>query len=88
MRLSLKVAPKASRNAVTGWRGDTLKLSVTAAPERGKANAAVIEVLAAALDLPVSALRILRGETAGQKQIEVAGLDEGEVLRRLRKPGV
>jgi len=34
-RLDVKVSPKASRNAVTGWMGEVLKISVTAAPERG-----------------------------------------------------
>jgi uncharacterized protein (TIGR00251 family) len=85
-RLHLKVAPKSSRNAVTGWMGDTLKLSVTVAPEKGKANQAVIDVLAQALDVPRSAIRIVRGETSPAKTVEISGLAEGEILRRLNKP--
>ena len=46
---------------------------MTAAPEKGKANAAVVEVLAAALDLPKSALRIVSGETSPFKTVEVVG---------------
>lgn len=86
MHLALKVAPKSSRNAITGWMGDTLKLSVTVAPEKGKANQAVITVLAEALDLPRSALRIVRGETSPNKTLQIDGLPEGEILRRLNKP--
>ena len=41
MRLALKVQPKASENAVVGWENGTLKVRVTAPPERGKANDAV-----------------------------------------------
>lgn len=85
-RLQIKVAPKAARNAVNGWMADTLKVSVTTAPEKGKANQAVIGLLADALRLPKSALRVVRGETSTQKLIEISGLDEGEVLRRLAHP--
>lgn len=83
MRLQVKVAPKAARNALNGWMGDTLKISVTTAPEKGKANQAVIELLADALKLPKSALTVVRGETSQQKLIEIRGLDEAEVHRRL-----
>lgn len=85
-RLTLKVAPKSSRNAVTGWMGDTLKLSVTTAPEKGKANQAVIEVLAQALDVSLSSIRIVRGETAVTKIVEISHLSEAEVFARLNKP--
>ena len=71
--LSLKVVPKASRDRVVGWVGDRLKVQVTAAPEKGKANAAVVEVLAEALDLPKSALRIVSGETSPLKTVEFDG---------------
>ena len=73
MRLLLKVVPKASRDRVVGWVGDRLKVQVTAAPERGKANEAVIEVLAAALGVPRSKVRILAGETSPLKTVEVDG---------------
>lgn len=86
-RLQLKVSPKASRDAVTGWMGDTLKLSVTAVPERGKANEAVIGLLAGVLGLPRSRIRVLRGETQPNKLIEVEGMDEAELQRRLGRPG-
>lgn len=82
-RLALKVSPKASRNAVTGWRGDSLKVSVTAAPERGKANQAVIDLLAEVLAVPRSAVRVLRGESSQDKLVEISGLDEAGLRERL-----
>lgn len=82
-RLDCKVSPGASRNAVTGWLGDTLKMSVTVAPERGKANAAVEALLAAALGLPKSAVVVVAGHTARTKRIEIAGIDLAEVRKRL-----
>jgi uncharacterized protein (TIGR00251 family) len=75
MILQLKVVPKASRNRVVGWVGERLKIQVTAAPERGKANDAVIEVLAAALGLPRSQVRLVAGETSPLKTVEIGGDD-------------
>jgi uncharacterized protein (TIGR00251 family) len=83
MRLSIKVVPKASRDRVAGWMGEVLKVCVTAPPERGKANAAVVEVLAEALGVPRAAVRIVAGETSPRKTIEVAGVGEEVALRRL-----
>ncbi len=81
--LQLKVAPKAARNAITGWMGDTLKLSVTAAPEKGKANEAVIDLLAKALDVPRSSIAVVRGQTSQQKLVAVQGFDDAQLRRRL-----
>lgn len=83
MILHVKVAPGARRNAITGFLGEALKIAVTAAPERGKANEAVEELLAEALDLPRGAVRVVAGQTARNKRLEISGLDEAEVRRRL-----
>jgi len=82
-RIQLKVAPKSARNAILGWIGDSLKIAVTAAPEKGKANEAVIALLADRLRLPKSAFSIVRGATQSQKLVEICGQDEVEILRRL-----
>ncbi|HSW14773.1 MAG TPA: DUF167 domain-containing protein [Solimonas sp.] len=86
--LQVKVSPGASRNAVSGWMGDTLKLSVTAAPERGKANEAVIALLAGVLGLPKSRLQVVRGQTQATKQLAVEGLDQAELWRRLGRGAI
>jgi uncharacterized protein (TIGR00251 family) len=86
-RLALKVTPKASRSALTGWAGDTLRVAVTAAPDKGKANAAVIALLAEALGLAKSRLHIVRGETQAHKLVEVEGLSDAELQARLGRPG-
>ncbi len=83
MKLWVKVSPKAARNAINGWHGDVLKISVTAVPERGKANAAVQRLLAETLGLPLAAVVLRRGQSSAQKCFEITGLDEGELLRRL-----
>lgn len=86
VKLKLKVVPGASREGVDGWLGEALKLRVRAAPEKGRANAAVEKVLAAALDLPARQVRIVAGLTSSAKVAEIEGLSQDEVLRRLANP--
>ena len=81
-RLRLRVSPKAKRNAVQGLRGDALKVSVTAAPERGRANDAVIALLAEVLDLPTSSIELVSGAASKDKVVEIP-LSSDEIARRL-----
>jgi uncharacterized protein (TIGR00251 family) len=83
MKLSVKVTPSASRDGISGWLGDALKIRVRAPPERGKANAAVEKLLARALGLPDGGVKVVVGATAARKIVEVSGLTEAEVRRRL-----
>ena len=76
--LALRVTPRASRNGISGLHtaGDgqvSLALKVTAVPDKGRANQAVIEVLAKAAGLPKSAFSIVSGETDRNKTVLVAG---------------
>jgi uncharacterized protein (TIGR00251 family) len=81
--LRLKVTPSASRDAVVGWQGDVLRVHVRAPAQRGKANDAVLRLLAAALRVERQRLRIVRGATSRQKVVSVDGLDEAETRARL-----
>jgi uncharacterized protein (TIGR00251 family) len=82
LRLRLRVAPKSGRDAVLGVHDGALKLAVTAAPEKGKANAAVIKLLSKTWRLPKSAFEILSGDTSRDKLLLVRG--EADELARLR----
>lgn len=77
VRLRLKVRPQARRDAIDGIvpdiEGEALAVSVTATPEDGKANAAVIAVLARAWRLPGSAFSVVQGATARRKLLRVTG---------------
>ncbi|MBC7141281.1 MAG: DUF167 domain-containing protein [Rhodobacteraceae bacterium] len=64
--LSVRVTPKASRNAVV-VEGDVIRVYVTVVPEGGKANAAVVKLLAKALGVAKSRLTLIRGDTARDK---------------------
>ena len=83
MKLKIKVVPKSSRNSIAGWVGDTLKVCVNAAPEKGKANLAAQELLAAALGLPKDKVRVVSGLTSARKLVEIGELSETEIKQRL-----
>jgi uncharacterized protein YggU (UPF0235/DUF167 family) len=95
-RIAVRLTPRASRDGIAGFqpgagdgraRGDVLIVRVTAPPVDGRANDSLLRLLARALDLPPSALRLVAGESARSKVVEVAGLEEAEVRRRLEAAG-
>jgi uncharacterized protein len=79
------VVPAASRSGVVGWLGDTLKVRVTAPAERGKANAAVEATLAEALGVARGCVRVVAGRASARKVVEIEGVVESEVYRRLAR---
>ena len=79
--LAVKVVPGASKSLVAGWLGKELKLRIAAPPEKGKANAAVLKLLEAELNIGVKSLRIARGRTSAHKMIEIDGLNQNDIER-------
>ena len=88
VRLSVKVVPRASRAALAGWVGGALKVTVTAPPEGGRANAQLLDLLSRALGLPREALRVVAGATGARKLIAIDGVDEQDLQRRLSEAGL
>lgn len=82
---SIKVHPRAKKNAVTGEIGEALKVALTAPPVEGKANEACVRFVAELLEVPRASVTIAAGESSRQKLIRVAGLSAAEVEARLRK---
>jgi uncharacterized protein (TIGR00251 family) len=80
---AVRVHPRAKKNAVSGRVGDALKLSLTAAPVEGEANAACTEFLAKLLKVPRSSVTILAGQGSRSKVVRVAGLDARQAQERL-----
>jgi len=83
----VKVQPKASRDQVVGYRGGVLQLRVTAPPDKGRANAAVVALLADALGVAKSRVRIVRGQSSRDKVLAVESLTQEDV-RGLLETGV
>ena len=84
--LSVRVQPRASSDAILGWRDGSLRVRVTAPPVEGEANLAVARLLARALRVAPSAVAVIHGARARDKRVRVAGLDEAEVRSRLASP--
>ena len=83
-RLAVRVHPGAKRTALVGWMADgTLKLAVAAPPEGGRANEAVTVLLAEALAVPRGDVTVVRGHAARTKWIDVNGLDDAGIRRRI-----
>ncbi len=83
VEIPVKVVPGSSRDRVAGLLGDALKIAVSAPPEKGKANQAVIEVLARALGVKRNAVRIVAGHTQPRKAVQIAGLTPETVRSKL-----
>jgi uncharacterized protein (TIGR00251 family) len=80
---AVKIHPRAKQNAITGEIGDALKVSLTAPPVDGKANAACIVFFAKLLKVPRSSVTIAAGQTSPNKVIRVAGLTAQQVQERI-----
>ena len=79
----MKAIPNAPRSEVCGWLGDALKIKVHAPPVEGRANEALCEFLADALDLPRRAVTVQHGDTSRQKLVRIEGLALADVKTRL-----
>jgi uncharacterized protein len=77
--LTVRITPRAARAAIGGEHAGALKVSVTAPPSDGEANAALIEQLAAALDIPKSAIEITHGHAHRLKTVHIEGVSEDAI---------
>ena len=82
-RITVTVSAGASQTELVGRHGDGWKARIAAPPERGRANAALVTLLAAALAVPPDQVRVVAGQTSRRKVVEIERLDHAEVARRL-----
>jgi hypothetical protein len=80
--LTVRVKPRAKRAGLLGRHGDGIKVAVRAAPERGRANAELLELLAKVLNLDTSAVEVVSGATSQDKRVRVS-LTPTELQKRL-----
>jgi hypothetical protein len=81
--LPVQAQPGARKNGITGVHAGRLKVAVTQAPEKGKANKALVKLLAEALMIKRSQIALLAGETSHHKKFLIAGIDRATLERRL-----
>lgn len=87
-RLFVRLTPGAAQDRLDGWDSDpdgrpVLKVRVRARPIEGKANEALVKLVAGALGLPRSAVSLAQGDRSRIKRLEITGLDDDEVRARL-----
>ena len=82
-RLRLRVSPGAARSRVVGRHGEAWKVRVAAPPEDGKANDAVLDLLADVLRVPRGRVELVSGRTARDKVVALRGLSADEAGERL-----
>ncbi len=84
--LSVVVHPRARREGIARYGEAGWKISVSAPPEKGKANQAVVALLARRLQVQKGAIEILRGAGGRRKDLRIEGLSLDDVEARLRGP--
>ena len=82
-RLELRVVPGARRPGVVGRHGSSWKVRVAPAPEGGRANDALVRLLAETLGLPRRDIAVVAGRTSRDKVVTVAGISPEETEERL-----
>lgn len=83
VRIKIRVQPKARRSGIDGVHGDALKVRVAAPPVDGKANAAVVALLAQELGVARSAVSITVGGGSRDKVVEIQGVSVEQMRRAL-----
>jgi hypothetical protein len=86
--INVKAVPRATRDEIVGWLDGALKIRVAAAPQDGRANAALETLLAATLGLRNSAVRVAAGHGSARKRVEIQGIERAELERRLAAAGI
>ena len=81
--IGLRVIPRAKRDAIEGFTNNVLRMRVTAAPQDGSANQAVVKLLAKRLGVARSAIALIRGSKSRDKVVEISGLSLRAVQQRL-----
>ena len=81
--IPVRAKPNARRNAIDSVHDGQLKISITATPEKGKANIAIVGLLSKTLGIAKSSFEIIGGETSGKKRILVRGIGLAQVAKTL-----
>ena len=82
--IKVRVLPKSSRTEIIGIEGDTYKVKLTAPPVEGKANKALIELLARRLRIGKGRVEIISGGRTRLKTVRIYGLSQEEVTSSMR----
>jgi uncharacterized protein (TIGR00251 family) len=87
IRLATRVTPNAGRNEITGYKDGVLQVKVAAPPVKGKANKALVDLLAEKLEIRKSSINIIKGETSRNKVVLISGISNEDISKLLKIPG-
>ena len=71
MNIAIRVQPNVSKDEILGWVEGVLRIRIKAPPENGKANEALVSLLASVVGIPKSQIRIIKGYTSRNKVIYI-----------------
>ena len=83
--VSVRAQPGARNNRIVGEHGGAIKVAVTAPPDRGRANAAIADVLAKALGCKTSQIELLAGPTSRNKTFLIRGTKPDQLRSRIKE---
>jgi hypothetical protein len=83
--LPVRAKPGARRNSIEAIHDNQLRVAVTAAAEKGKANRAIIALLAKTLGLPKSSFEIIAGATSSQKRVLIRGIEPARIRESIER---
>ncbi len=85
MTFSVKVLPRAGKNALVGWEGDVVKIRLNAPPVEGKANDALVRFLAETLWVSRAQIEIVTGHASRRKVVRVRGVTAQQIEKAMPK---
>ena len=85
VHIKVKVLPRSSTNQIIGKEGDLFKVKLTSPPVEGKANKALIAILAKELGIGKGRIEIISGERSRLKSVQISGLSQEEITQILKK---
>jgi len=81
--IKVKLIPRSSRNRILGKSGDAYKVKVTSPPVDGKANKALVDLLAKRLKIPKSSIEIVSGKSSRVKYIRIHGISPEDTAQQM-----
>lgn len=81
--IQVKVIPNTAQTKIERWQDGILRIRIRAVPEKGKANEALLTLLAKELKIPKSAVKIVSGHSARIKRVSIEGLTKEEIIAQL-----
>ena len=82
-RVDVRLTPRGGRDRIDGWDGDVLRVRVAAPPAEGRANEAMLQLVAKALGVPPSRITLVAGAQSRTKVIEIDGLTLDDIRTRI-----